>query len=377
MTRRDEGKVGDAPRIAVIVPTYEARSHLPDCLDSLAAQVGVSADIIVSDNASSDGTARWVRKRYPQVRVLENGDNLGFSGAVNRGLEAAGDTEFTALINPDTRTAPDALKRLVEALKRRPEAGIAAARMVRLGAPHLVDNLGTAVTSSFGQVSIGSDRPPLPGFDDERLVPAACGGGMMITAAALRALGPFDEAYFLCWEDVEYSLRAFRQGFRCVYAPEAVIEHDATSIMGRWSKVNVFHYSRGALPTAVKLLPPGLLLALLPRILLGRMALAARFTGGGRLGSALRGGASGVALALTMMKRRVTLPPAAPGHSMRELLREGDRLRRIMKNTAPLAKKPEMGNGSGTECDDPGDRDRKRVEQQGSGRISGESRGVS
>jgi GT2 family glycosyltransferase len=330
--RRDfsDPAAGDR-RVSVIVPAYKAIRYLPACLGSLERQKGVEVGIIVSDNASGDGSVEYIREHHPAVRLIENGANLGFSAAVNRALAQTGGAPYIALVNPDTETRQGCLSRLVDALERTPAAGIAVPRLMAADNPKRIDCLGTAVTSAFGQLSIGGGRENILGFHKERFVPAGCGGGMMIRAKVFDSVGPFDEDYFLCWEDMEFSLRAFRSGFKCLLVPKAKILHATTSIMGRWSRVNVFNYCRGALPTAVKLLPMRDLLLLLPLILFNRLKVDALYAGGGRLGSAIQGELSSIPLAWRMFKKRRSLPPAAKGYRMRDLLREGDRLRKVMK----------------------------------------------
>jgi len=319
------------PKVAAIVPTYNSVQFMAACISSIEEQTGADIEIIISDNRSTDGTVEYVSKNHPDVIVVENKSNLGFSTAVNAGFLAAKDAEFIVLINPDTRLKQGCIEELAAALKSTPSAGIAAAKMMNMHNNAVIDCMGTAVTSAFGQLSVGNGRASLPGFEQKRYVPAACGGCMMIRSELFELIGGFDEDYFLCWEDMEFSLRAYRSGYRCVYASKAVIYHAATSIMGRWSKLNVYHYCRGALPTAIKLLPLKLLISLAPRILLNRLKIAALYTGGGRLVSAIKGDLSGIGLGWRMFKKRGSLPPAAPDFPMKRVLDEGDRLRKIMK----------------------------------------------
>ncbi len=318
-------------RVAVIVPTYRSRSFLPACLGSLEAQVGVRVEIIVSDNDSDDGSVAYIREHHPRVRLIENGANLGFSAAVNRGLAKAGRAPFIAPINPDTHTRSDCLARLVDGLIQTGEAGIAAPRMMSANNPDRIDNLGLAVTSVFGQVSIGGGRESFTGFNEQRFVPAACGGGMLFRSEVFQAIGGFDEDYFLCWEDLEFCFRAYRSGFKCLHVPEAVLYHASTAIMGHWSRINVFHYCRGALPTACKLLPMHDLIALFPLMTVNRFKIAVLYAKGGRLITALEGELSSIPFMWRMRKKRRFLPPRRPGFRLKDLLREGDRIRKAMK----------------------------------------------
>jgi GT2 family glycosyltransferase len=331
-SRRKEENSADPPRVAVIVPAYRARDLLPDCLRSLEAQEDIALKIILSDNDSRDGSLEYVQKHHPGVILQENKSNGGFSFAVNRGLKHASDAAFVALVNPDACAEPRCMTRLIRALKHHPEAGLAAARMMLSDPKDRIDSLGVAVTTGFGQVSIGSNLHELPGFDVPRFVPAACGGGMMIRAEVFDRIGGFDEEYFLCWEDVEFSLRAFKGGYRCLFVPQAVVVHTGGGVMGHGSALNVYHYCRGALPTAVKLLPGRDLAILLPSILLNRLKVLLLFTGRKRLLPALKGELASLPMAWRMVKKRGALSGADPAFNLRGLLEEGNRIRRWMKS---------------------------------------------
>jgi GT2 family glycosyltransferase len=320
-----------APRVAVIVPTYRSRPFLPACLGSLEAQTDISFEIIVTDNNSRDGSVEYIKEHHPKVRLLEHGSNLGFSAAVNRGLNLKGDASYIALINPDARAEPLCLSSMVRALERFPTAGIAAARMMKEDPPDRIDSLGVAVTPGFGQVSIGGGLRVFAGFEKPCFVPAACGGGMMFRVEVIERAGLFDEDYFLCWEDIEFSFRAYRHGFKCLFVPEAVVRHLGGAIMGRTSGVNAFHYCRGALPTAVKLLPFTDLLLLMPRILLNRMKVVVLQVGRGGLIASIRGELSSLGLAARMLGKRRNLPAPGAEYRLRDLLEEGQRIRKRMK----------------------------------------------
>src|SRR5438094_4278998 len=110
--------------VSVIIVNWNAGQALEACLESLAAGGVPAPEVVLVDNASSDGSARAASARHPQVRLVETGANLGFAAGANRGAEAArGDV--LVFLNPDARLQPGALATLVEALTRAPGAGIA------------------------------------------------------------------------------------------------------------------------------------------------------------------------------------------------------------------------------------------------------------
>src|SRR5947207_1518547 len=110
--------------VSVIIVNWNAGQALEACLASLAAGGVPAPEVVLVDNASSDGSARAASARHPQVRLVETGANLGFAAGANRGAEAArGDV--LVFLNPDARVLPGALATLVDALARTPGAGIA------------------------------------------------------------------------------------------------------------------------------------------------------------------------------------------------------------------------------------------------------------
>ena len=107
-------------RISVIIPNYEGLRHLPECLTTLEAQaIDEPFEILVSDNGSRDGSDAYVREHHPRVRVLQNGTNLGFAAACNRGIRAT-TGDYIVLLNNDTRLPPDWLRELVSAADASP-----------------------------------------------------------------------------------------------------------------------------------------------------------------------------------------------------------------------------------------------------------------
>ena len=122
------------PRTTVVIPNWNGARHLPECLAALAAQTLQDFEVILVDNASSDGGVAWVREHHSQVRVLQRADNGGFSAAVNAGIVAA-HGEYVALLNNDTAADAGWLRALVEALDERPAYDFAASRMIMFYEP--------------------------------------------------------------------------------------------------------------------------------------------------------------------------------------------------------------------------------------------------
>src|SRR5437868_1367968 len=117
------------PRVSVIVPNWNGRRFLPTCLQALQRQSLASHEVLLVDNASTDGSPEFVRNAFPDTRIERLPANLGFATAVNAGIRAARG-EYLALLNNDTEADPAWLEALVEALEREREIGFAASKMV-------------------------------------------------------------------------------------------------------------------------------------------------------------------------------------------------------------------------------------------------------
>jgi GT2 family glycosyltransferase len=120
---------GPQPLFSVVIPNWNGAHYLPACLDTLREQTYPNVEIIVADNASTDGSLDLLRDQYPDVRIVALPENRGFTGACNAGMGAArGD--YIALLNNDTEVDPGWVVGVVGAFERHPEAGIVASKML-------------------------------------------------------------------------------------------------------------------------------------------------------------------------------------------------------------------------------------------------------
>ena len=214
-------------RATVVIPTLNARSLLAEALEHLRAQT-VQHDVMVVDNASTDGTSELLADRFPEVRVIRMDENVGFGRAVNRGVAAA-ETEAIVLINNDVLCTPDFLERLLEPL----DDGVAMAAGVLLqhDRPELVDSAGIELDTTLRSWDSFWNQPVA------QLAGAAepvgpCGGAAAFRTDAFREVGGFDESFFAYWEDVDLALRLRLAGHTCVRAEQARALHKHGQTLG-------------------------------------------------------------------------------------------------------------------------------------------------
>jgi N-acetylglucosaminyl-diphospho-decaprenol L-rhamnosyltransferase len=217
----------------IVIPTFNSRHWLESCLPGVLEQAGDGWEVVVVDNASSDGTAAEVRARWPGVRVVELPENVGYGAAVNAG---AGDGHVLAL-NVDTELEPGALARLAEALGDDPGLGAVG--------PRLLDPDGSLQPSVHELPTVGAlfaealflDR--LPGGLGDRLgyhergydyaaprqVGWLTGAALLVRDAAWRQSGGFDPSFFFFVEEVDLQRRLHALGWSVAIEPRAALIH--------------------------------------------------------------------------------------------------------------------------------------------------------
>jgi hypothetical protein len=213
-----------ATDLSIIILSFNARAHLERCLQSLHDTPPARRhEIIVVDNASSDGSVAAAR-RWPQVRVIETGANVGFAAGNNVGIRASSG-EYLLLLNSDTVVPAGAVDALAAALDRDPGVAIVG--------PRLVDAQGRA------ELSAGRMVGPWNEFRQKMLMPARAeefsreehfpdwvsGACLLVRRNDAEAVGLLDERYFMYLEDVDFCAAIRARGRRVLFTPEVEVTH--------------------------------------------------------------------------------------------------------------------------------------------------------
>jgi GT2 family glycosyltransferase len=241
----------------VVVVNWNRRELLRACLDSLARQADASFEIIVVDNGSTDGSADLAASQFG-ARVIRNAENRGFCAANNQGIAAARG-EFIALLNNDAEAEPGWLAALHRACSKRPDVGMAASKVLVWEDPKRIDKAAHLMFPDGQNRGRGSGALDEGQFDreEEALWPDGCAA--MYRGEMLREIGGFDEDFFAYGDDAELGLRARIAGWRCIYAPDAVVWHHRGSTMGKGSAQRLALIERNRVLLAAKLFPWSLL----------------------------------------------------------------------------------------------------------------------
>jgi GT2 family glycosyltransferase len=239
-----------------VIPTLSADARLRECLEALRQQTRRDFEVIVVDN-SGQGLAR--RNGLPDgTRVIENSRNTGYGIAINQGLHASS-ALYIASLNDDAVPHANWLDALVLAIERRPDAGMCASQ-VRLFGEERLDSAGMLVARDGSSKQRGHGRMPddFPAAE-ETLFPS--GSAALYRRSMLEEIGGFDEDFFLYCEDTDLGLRARWAGWKCLYVPEAVVEHHYSHSAGRASGVKAYFVERNRLRVVAKNFPARMLLA--------------------------------------------------------------------------------------------------------------------
>jgi GT2 family glycosyltransferase len=221
---------------AVIVVTYNSERDIVGLLDSLpAAAGGLTLRVIVVDNDSADRTVELVRER-PGVTCIQAGANLGFAGGINVGRQHVGQCAAVAVLNPDLVLEPGALRELFTALED-PAIGMVVPMMLEPeGSVYPSLRRAPSLTRALGDALLGARLGRRPGWLAETIrdpqeygyrhvVDWATGAAQLISADCDRAVGPWDERFFLYSEEVDYATRVRAAGLRVEYVPAARARH--------------------------------------------------------------------------------------------------------------------------------------------------------
>lgn len=223
--------------VSIVIVSFNSMSLLETCLTSIRSQTRQSSyEIIVVDNASSDGTGQMLRQKYPWVILIANGYNRGFAQANNQGFSKASGRYFF-MLNPDTVILDRAIDRLVAFMEAHPGVGICGPKNVgREGQLQFNCDQFPSVWNSFCsyaglhslfQGSPRCSRSQMRFFDyaSIRRVDRIMGCSLMIRADLFKRLGGLDDQYFMYFEETDFCYRARRLGYQVVFVPFAVIIH--------------------------------------------------------------------------------------------------------------------------------------------------------
>ncbi len=225
-------------KISVIIVNYNVCYFLEQAIKSVLNAINnLDAEIIVVDNNSVDGSVELVEKKFPEVKLIANKKNVGFSSANNQAIKVA-QGEYVLLLNPDTVVEEDTLEKCCEFMDENPEAGGLGVKMVDGKGVFLPESKRSLPTPAVAFYKISGLANLFPrskrfgryhlGFlpeNETNEVEVLAGAFMLIRSSALDKVGLLDEDYFMYGEDIDLSYRLIKGGYKNYYFPKARIIH--------------------------------------------------------------------------------------------------------------------------------------------------------
>ncbi len=252
--------MGTSPLLSVIIPNWNGKKFLSECIDSLKAQTLQDFETILVDNGSTDGSARFVEERYGNfVRIIRNKKNLGFTGGSNVGIRAARG-EFLVLLNNDTRADLHWLEELVKATDVDHRIGMWGSKIYSYYKRDQIEAVGELIYRDGLCRSKGQFEQDRGQYEvmEEIFFPPGCGA--MYRKRVFDEIGLFDEDFFAYADDSEIGIRARLAGWKGIFVPRAIIYHKNSGTGGQHSPFKAFYVERNRFWITIKYFPLPLLL---------------------------------------------------------------------------------------------------------------------
>lgn len=283
-----------APKFSVVIVNFNGKAYLQAALDSLARQSCRDFEVLLLDNASSDGSLGGLRSDHlPAFTLIAETENHGYAAGNNIAVkQARGD--WLVFLNPDAAASDDWLEQIADAQARHPSVKAFTSAQFDMLEPSILDGAGDAYLV-WGIPWRGGFGCPVSDLPEEGECFSPCGAGAVIDRATFVAHGGFDERFFCFCEDVDLGFRLRRAGETCIFLPTAAIRHVGGGVSGRVSEFAVFHGARNRIWTYVKNMPLSLLIVTLPGHVAISIYILIRGLMTGRAGPTFRGMMAGLA----------------------------------------------------------------------------------
>lgn len=234
-------------QVSVIILNWNGKKFIRDCLDSVSSQIHPGVEVIVVDNASSDGSQEVIKEEYPLVKLIENKENLGFCRAMNQGIgESSGC--FILSLNNDVVLTPTYISEVIKAASIDERIGLVSGRLLKFAKKdqkEVFDSVGVTMFKNRLAHDVGEGEVDLGQYDSIKYIFGACAAAALYKREMLEDISIngecFDEAFFAFLEDVDLSWRARLRGWECLYTPDAVAYHHRGGTAVRRSKLVEMH----------------------------------------------------------------------------------------------------------------------------------------
>lgn len=259
------------PEVSVIIVNYNGHQFLGPLFESLSRQTHPANEVLMVDNASTDDSVRFVRDRFPWVKIIESPSNVGFAEGCNIGV-ANSHGQYVGLLNPDAVADQNWLAELVAALDADENVAGADSKIYRAENHTMIEEAGAGFNNLGYLWPLGFNQPDTGQFNEPAQVPAftACAG--LLRRRAFDGMPLFDGSLFMYNEEFELTLRLRGKGYSIVYVPASVVYHRGSKSVAQVSRnprlFKRFYHDRNRVKILMKYYPIAVLLRSLPLIFL-------------------------------------------------------------------------------------------------------------
>lgn len=211
-------------KAAVIIPNWNGRNLLEDCLQSLSQQSFKDFEIILVDNGSTDRSLEYVESNFPETKIIKLKENFGFAKAINVGVKSS-NADYVVFLNNDTCVDKRWLASLVECADRHQEVISVNSKLLNFYDRKRIDGVGILINEVGQARSIGwQDKDGIQYFKESYIF-GATGGASLFRRNEFIKVGLLDETYFMYSEEVDFAFRAQFLGYKSIFCPEALVFH--------------------------------------------------------------------------------------------------------------------------------------------------------
>jgi GT2 family glycosyltransferase len=239
--------------VTVVIPNWNQRDLLVQCLELLCRQTYPIDQIVVSDNGSADGSPEAAERAG--ARVIRLGSNLGFSRAVNSGIRVCR-TPWIAIVNNDVEPAPDWLAWLADGLRGK-DRWFATGKLLDTKRREAIDGTFDLICRGACAWRAGHGRPDSPLWSQRRTIQLAPFTAALFRTELFDRVGLLDESFESYLEDIDFGLRSAGRGYGGVYVPEAVAYHQGSATLGAWHPETARRMARNQVLLVAKHFPKG------------------------------------------------------------------------------------------------------------------------
>lgn len=237
-----------SPKVYILVLNWNGWKDTIECVESCLKLTYVNSNILIVDNASSDDSEVILRERFPDIDIIQTGENRGYAGGNNFGIRfaLAKGADYVWLLNNDTKVDSAALDEMVRVTKNDSTVGMVGPKILLYSRPEYLNCIGSTINLITGQprlIGLGEKDDGL--FDEIKEMDTLSGCSLLVSKDVVDAVGLLDEKFFLFYEETDWILRAKRAGYRMLYVPRARIWHKVSaSVGGHQSPLMLYYMTR-------------------------------------------------------------------------------------------------------------------------------------